>query len=179
MCIAGIVTSSIGLVVCILWTVSYASLTSEILNAPAESQAIDQSASNANGESAIRLGFGETHTWSGGEEITVAAPVATSESAPFTEPPEGRRHVSLDVTITNKGDVDYNVVQTTLTAQHNGRAAPENPILGDTLPTVQLPPGDSTTFTIVYEINATPGDLQVSVQPSLFATNTVYFSGKI
>ncbi|MDR7304215.1 DUF4352 domain-containing protein [Haloactinomyces albus] len=125
-----------------------------------------------------RLDFGETHTWSGGEVITVSAPEEYTSSNQFTQAPEGKRYVALDVTITNKGDDEYNAMSTKLTVQHNGQVAQQNHMAGDSLPDVQLPPGGSTTFTSVYEIDEETGKLQVSVQPNVFASETVYFSGQ-
>ncbi|RCW45858.1 uncharacterized protein DUF4352 [Halopolyspora algeriensis] len=132
--------------------------------------------SNAGG--VTRLEFGETHTWSGGEAITVSAPEEYTPSNQFLQAPEGKRFVALDVTIANKGDDEYNAMSTKLTAQHNGQVAQQNYAAGDTLPDVELPPGGSTTFTSVYEIGEEAGKLQISVQPNPFAAETVYFSGQ-
>ncbi len=125
-----------------------------------------------------RLSFGETHTWSGGEAITVSTPEEYTTSNRFMSAPEGTRYVSFDVTVTNTGDDEYNVMATKLTVQHNGQVAQRNYMAGDTLPDVQLPPGGSTTFTSVYEISDKTGKLQVSVEPNVFASNTVYFTGQ-
>ncbi len=139
------------------------------------------SVENQNGSSegkVVRLGFGEQHTWSGGETISVAKPAEHTPSEQFMRAPEGKRYVAVDVTIRNEGKTEYNVVQTTITAQHDGQAAKQSFMAGDPMPNVQLPPGGETTYTAVFEVGEQPGKLQISVQPNAFATDTVYFSGK-
>lgn len=124
----------------------------------------------------IRLNFGETHTWSGGEAIALSKPEEHTPSNPYMAAPNGKRYVSFDVTVTNNGDDEYNVMSTKLTVQHDGQVAQRNYAAGDTVPDVQLPPGGTTTFTTVYEVDNEAGKLQVSVQPNVFATDTVYFT---
>lgn len=137
-----------------------------------------QKASGQDSSGVTRLGFGETYTWPGGEAITVSTPEEHTSSNQFLTAPSGKRYVAFDVTITNNGDDEYNAMSTKLTVQHDGQVAQQNYMAGDTLPDVQLPPGGSTTFTSVYEIGEATGKLQVSVQPNVFATDTVYFTGK-
>lgn len=137
-----------------------------------------QGTTGENESKVVRLTFGQTHTWRGGEAITVSKPREYTASNRFLKAPEGKRYVAFDVTITNNGDDEYNVMAVKLTVQHNGQVAQQNYAAGDVLPDVQLPPGGSTTFTSVYEIGDATGKLQVSVQPNVFAVDTVYFTGK-
>ncbi|ASU78951.1 DUF4352 domain-containing protein [Actinopolyspora erythraea] len=124
-----------------------------------------------------RLSFGETHTWNGGEAISIAEPSAYTPENEFLRATEGQRYVAFDVTVTNKGDDEYNVASTKFTVQHDGHAAQRNYAAGDTLADVRLPPGGDTTFIHVYQIGESTGELQVSAQPNAFAAETVYFSG--
>ncbi|MGJ7909023.1 DUF4352 domain-containing protein [Actinopolyspora sp. H202] len=125
-----------------------------------------------------RLSFGQTYTWNGGEAISIGAPSAYTPENEFLRAPEGQRYVAFDVTVTNKGDDEYNVASAKFTVQHAGQAAQRNYAAGDTLADVQLPPDGDTTFTHVYQIGESTGKLQVSAQPNAFAAETVYFSGK-
>lgn len=126
----------------------------------------------------VRLAFGESHTWRGGETILVSPPREHKESNQFLAAPSGKRYVALDVSVRNNGNDEYQVMSTKLTVQHAGRVAQQNYMAGDPLPDVQLPPGGETTFTEVYEISDETGELQVSVQPNMFAADTVYFTGQ-
>lgn len=139
----------------------------------------NQSGQSSDGDSGVtRLKFGETYTWPGGESITISAPDEYTSSNQFLAAPAGKRYVALDVTVVNKGDDEYNVMSTKLTVQHSGQVAQQNYAAGDPLPDVQLPPGGKTTFTVVYEVSEKPGTLQISVEPNVFASDTVYFTGK-
>lgn len=126
----------------------------------------------------VTLAFGESHTWRGGEVITVSAPSEHKETNQFLRAPSGKRYVAFDVTVRNSGDDEFQVMSTKLTVQHAGRVAQRNYMAGDTLPDLQLPPGGETTFTEVYEIGDEAGELRVSVQPNMFAADTVYFVGE-
>ncbi len=123
----------------------------------------------------VELAFGESHTWSGGETITIAAPQPFDDPLAFGE--STTRPVAMDVTITNGGDDEYNVMQATFSAQHDGRVAQEN-LSSDFLPNTVLPPGGSVTFTLVYDIGPDPAQLRLSAQPNAFAADTVYFVGE-
>ncbi|GAA2813039.1 hypothetical protein [Saccharopolyspora taberi] len=183
--IAGIATSGLGLVICIVWTVVFGSAVSQLdrelaqPNSPLGQTADPVSPADTDADAeTVRLAFGETHTWRGGETIAVSPPSEYTDPNPFLAAPDGKRHVAFDVTITNNGSAEYNVISAVLTVQHNGRVAKENYLAGDPLPNVEVPPGGSTTYTAVYEIGAEPGEVQVSVQPNLFAAETVYFTGQ-
>jgi hypothetical protein len=126
----------------------------------------------------IKLGFGESYTWSGGEEITVSAPEAFTGADNTFNAPNGR-YVSFDVTIVNNGSSSYQGIQADFTVQHNGRPAQENWMDSDTLPDVQIPPGGQTTITLVYDISSEPGEITVSAQPNMFANTVVYYLGQI
>lgn len=123
----------------------------------------------------VELTFGESHTWSGGETIAIAAPRPFDDPLAFGE--TTTRPVALDVTVTNGGDDEYNVMQASFSAQHSGRVAQEN-LSSDFLPNTVLPPGGSVTFTLVYDIGQDPGELRLSAQPNAFAAETVYFVGQ-
>lgn len=126
----------------------------------------------------ITLPFGQSHTWPGGETVTLAEPQAHTPDNPYLGPAGDQRQVAVDVTVRNNGDDEYDVVQTRLTAQHDGRVAQQDYAAGDPLPNVQLPPGGETTFTTVYSVGPEPGELQISVQPNYFAEQTVYYRGQ-
>ncbi|WP_344128324.1 DUF4190 domain-containing protein [Saccharopolyspora halophila] len=135
------------------------------------------SGDSAQGE-VISLAFGQSHTWPGGETVTLAEPRAHTPDNPYSGPAGDERQVAVDVTVRNDGDDEYDVMQTRLTAQHNGRVAQQAYTAGDPLPNVQLPPGGETTFTTVYSVGPDPGELQISVQPNYFAEQTVYYRGQ-
>lgn len=128
------------------------------------------------GGETVNLAFGQTHSWPGGETITLSQPQEQTPENPYLAP-DGRL-VAVDVTVRNDGSDEYQVMETKLTAQHNGRVAQQDYLSGDPLPDVQLPPGGETTFTTVYEVGAEPGELKISVQPNYFAEQTVYFTGQ-
>ncbi|MHA6803403.1 DUF4190 domain-containing protein [Salinifilum ghardaiensis] len=130
------------------------------------------------GNESTTLSFGESHTWQGGETVTVSTPTEYTPDNEFLAAPEGKRYASVDVTIRNGGDAEHQVMQTELTAQHNGRVAQQNHMAGDPLPDAQIPPGGETTFTAVYEVGAAPGEFRLSVQPNAFAAETAYFTGE-
>lgn len=135
------------------------------------------SGDSAQGE-VISLAFGQSHTWPGGETVTLAEPQAHIPENPYLGPAGDERQVAVDVTVRNNGDDEYDVMQTRLTAQHDGRVAQQAYAAGDPLPNVQLPPGGETTFTTVYGVGLEPGELQISVQPNYFAEQTVYYRGQ-
>lgn len=123
--------------------------------------------------------FGDTHTWSGGEAITIAAPREHTPDNQFMAAPEGKRYVATDVTVRNGSDRPYQVVGAVLTAQHGGHVAQEEFLAGgDTLPNAEIPPGGEVTFTKIWKINAQPGELQLSVKPNPVAGKTVFFKGE-
>lgn len=125
--------------------------------------------------------FGDTATWSGGEQIRVSAPQPVSAENPYLGPNDGKRWVAVDVTVTNGGTRPYDVVTTAFTAQHSGRVAQEAYMSNqnDSLPQTALAPGQSVSFTKVFEIESSSGDLQLSVKPNLFAATTAYFTGGV
>lgn len=127
----------------------------------------------------VRMNFGEEHSWSGGETISISPPTVYTASNQFMQPAEGNRYVQFDVNVMNNGEDDYNVIGTTISAQHNGHVAEQNPMAGDSFPNSQLPPGGDVAFTMVFEVSEEPGELQVSVQPGVFAANTAYFTGQV
>ncbi|MER7014634.1 DUF4190 domain-containing protein [Saccharopolyspora sp. NPDC000359] len=126
-----------------------------------------------------RLEFGQAHKWSTGEVISIAQPQPYTESNQFLQPPAGKRYVQLEVTVRNESDREYNVITSTITAQHGGRVAQQHYMAGDPLPNAQVPPGGEVTYTAVFEIGAEPGELQISVQPSPFAQDTAFFVGQV
>ncbi|WP_190817060.1 DUF4190 domain-containing protein [Saccharopolyspora pogona] len=144
---------------------------------------LDKALGNGNGSSEttepVRLNFGQTHKWKSGEAISVSPPASYAESNQFLQPAGGKRFVQFDVKVHNEGGREYNVMSSTITAQHNGRVAQQNYMAGDTLPNAQVPPGGDVTYTIVYEIGTEPGEIQVSVQSNPFASETVYFVGQV
>jgi hypothetical protein len=142
-------------------------MTSGSANAPQEQ---DQGAANAN--------FGETYTWSGGEAITISAPREHTPDNPFMAAPDGKRYVAVDVRVQNGSDQPYQVMLTQLSAQHGGHVAQENFAAGDPLPNAEIPPGGDVTFTKVWEVDSTPGNLQISAKPNAFAGKTVFFNGR-
>ncbi|MEB3365893.1 DUF4190 domain-containing protein [Saccharopolyspora mangrovi] len=123
--------------------------------------------------------FGGTATWSGGEQIRVSEPQPVSSENPYLGPADGKRWVAVDVTVTNGGTGSHDVVSTAFTAQHSGRVAQEAYMSdqNDALPQTALAPGQSVSFTKVFEIESSPGDLQLSVKPNAFASTTAYFNG--
>ncbi|SDP89593.1 protein of unknown function [Actinopolyspora xinjiangensis] len=137
------------------------------------------SSDSGSSESPKKLGFGEKHTWRGGETISVSRPSPYTESNQFLQPEAGKRYVQFDVHVVNNGDDEYNVASVSITAQHAGKVAQQNYTAGDQLPNTELPPGGDVTYTMVFEISEEPGELQVSVQPNAFAANTVYFAGEV
>ncbi|SDK16406.1 protein of unknown function [Actinopolyspora mzabensis] len=145
--------------------------------APASNGSSDSQSGSS--DSSEKLGFGEKHEWSGGETISVSKPSPYTESNQFLQPDAGKRYVQFDVHVVNNGDAEYNVASVNITAQHAGKVAQQNYAAGDQLPNTQLPPGGDVTYTMVFTISEEPGELQVSVQPNVFAANTVYFTGKV
>ncbi|WP_438388969.1 DUF4190 domain-containing protein [Actinopolyspora saharensis] len=137
------------------------------------------SGSDSGSNSTVRLDFGQEHSWSGGETISISQPTAYESDNQFLQPTEGNRYIQFDVRVTNNGDDEYNVGSSSITVQHNGQVAQQNYAAGDQFPNTQLPPGDSVTYTMVFEISQQTGKLQVSVEPNVFATDTVYFSGQV
>lgn len=127
----------------------------------------------------VRVHFGAEHSWPGGETISISEPTEYTDSNSFAPPAEGNRYVQFDVTVVNNGNDDYNVMESTISAQHNGRVAEQNFAAGGQFPNAQIPPGDDVTYTMVFEIGKAPGELQVSVQPNMFAAGTVYFTGRV
>ncbi|TDD39878.1 DUF4190 domain-containing protein [Saccharopolyspora elongata] len=127
----------------------------------------------------VRLNFGDQHTWNDGPTISLSAPTAYTESNMFLQPQAGKRYIQFDVTVGNNGIADYNVGSTTITAQHNGRVAQQNYMAGDGFAHGQVPPNGNVTYTVVFEIGQEPGELQVSVQPTMFTSETAYFTGQI
>ncbi|GAA4618906.1 hypothetical protein [Saccharopolyspora hordei] len=81
--------------------------------------------------------------------------------------------------VRNEGARAYNVVLSQITAQHNGRVPQQDLAAGDVVPDVEVPSGDDVIYTSVFEIGSEPGELQVSVQPSPFTQDTVYFVGQV
>ncbi|ASU79347.1 DUF4352 domain-containing protein [Actinopolyspora erythraea] len=138
-----------------------------------------ESAESGSSDSPEKLGFGDKHTWRGGETISVSQPSPYTESNQFLQPEAGKRYVQFDVHVVNNGDDEYNVASVSITAQHAGKVAQQNYAAGDQLPNTQLPPGGDVTYTMVFTISEEPGELQVSVQPNAFAANTVYFAGEV
>ncbi|MER6993073.1 DUF4352 domain-containing protein [Saccharopolyspora hirsuta] len=126
-----------------------------------------------------RLNFGDQHTWNSGQAVSVSAPELHSETNPFLQPKDGKRYVKVDVTITNNGNSDYSLAGTHVNAQHNGHVAQQNHMAGDILPDDRIPPGGNATYTVVFEIGEETGELQVSVQPTMFSQETTYFIGQI
>jgi hypothetical protein len=126
---------------------------------------------------ALRLPFGERHTWPKGRTISILPPVHYEETSQFSRPPEGKRHVQFDVAVRNGGDTAYNVINATITVTHNGRLAQQHFGAGDPIPVAQLPPGGEVLYTVVFEIGAEPGELEVSVQPTFAAEETAHFAG--
>ena len=105
----------------------------------------------------VDLAFGETHSWSGGETITVSAPTDFDTGNPYLTAPAGKRLVAVDVSVRNNGDKQFNVMGVTLSAQHNGRVAQSSWMGGDPLPNTELAPGGEVTFSQVYEVDESPG----------------------
>ncbi|MGJ7905152.1 DUF4352 domain-containing protein [Actinopolyspora sp. H202] len=138
-----------------------------------------ESTESGSSDSPVKLGFGEKHTWRGGETISISKPSPYTESNQFLQPDAGKRYVQFDVHVVNNGDAEYNVASVNITAQHAGKVAQQNYAAGDQLPNTQLPPGGDVTYTMVFTISEEPGKLQVSVQPNVFAANTVYFTGEV
>ncbi len=137
------------------------------------------SGSNSGSDSTVRLDFGQEHSWSGGETISISKPTPYESDSQFLQPSEGNRYIQFDVRVTNNGDDEYNVGSSSITVQHNGQVAQQNYAAGDQFPNTQLPPGGSVTYTMVFEIGQQTGKLQVSVEPNVFATETIYFSGQV
>lgn len=127
----------------------------------------------------VELAFGQPHTWYGGETILVSAPKKFTPQNQFMNAPSGKRLVSVDVSIRNNGLRQYNVMSTSLTAQHAGRVAEQSFGNGDVLPNAELAPGQEVSFTQVYEIGADGGEFKLSVKPNAFASETVYFVGQV
>ncbi|GAB3683229.1 DUF4352 domain-containing protein [Saccharopolyspora tripterygii] len=124
------------------------------------------------------IAFGQGHTWSGGETVSLSAPREFTPNNPYLQAPSGKRFVSVDVAVKNGTSQPYQVMLAQLTAQHSGRVAQENFVAGDPLPNTEIPPGGEVAFTKVWEVDQREGDLQVSVKPSPFAGQTVFFQGR-
>lgn len=124
------------------------------------------------------IAFGQGHTWSGGETVTLSAPREFTPDNQFLRAPSGKRFVSVDVAVKNGTSRPYQVMLAQLTAQHSGRVAQETFIAGDPLPNTEIPPGGEVTFTKVWEVDQQPGELQVSVKPNAIAGQTVFFRGQ-
>lgn len=127
----------------------------------------------------LRLGFGDRHTWPDGRAISVLPPAPYEEVSEFSRPPAGKRHVQFQVAVRNGGQDSYNVVTATITVTHHGRVAQQHFGAGDPIPIAQLPPGGEVRYTMVFEIDAEPGELQVSVQPTFTTEETAYFVGQV
>ncbi|MEB3368457.1 hypothetical protein [Saccharopolyspora mangrovi] len=128
-------------------------------------------------EAVVRLPFGERHTWPDGRTITILQPVPYEETSEFSRPPAGRRHVQFGVVVHNGGQDAYSAVTTTISVTHNGRVAQQHFGAGDPMPLAQLPPGGDALYSMVFEIGAEPGELQVSVLPSFATEETAHFVG--
>lgn len=139
--------------------------------APAESGA-EKAPSN-------EVPFGTPYRWRN-EEIVISAPREHVEHNQFLQPAAGNRYIAFDVTVRNISDTDRDVASTQITVVHAGRAAQEAFMAGSqAFPQGRIPPGGSVTYTQVYEIGDTPGELRVSVLPTLFSGDTAYFVGQV
>lgn len=165
--VTGTVLSAVGLVVCFLWVAVLGSTLSP--GAP-------QPALTAHPNAPTEVAFGQPLAWPGGEQITISAPQAYDDPNPYLDTPG--RSASLDVTVVNGSDTPYNVMETTITAQHDARVAQQNFLAGNPLPNVELAPGDSTGFTVVYDVGNETGPLTLSVKPNYFAAETRYVTGE-
>lgn len=174
MAIIGTVLSGLGLVFCIAYTASFSTAMSKLPeSAPGTGEAAGGSTADVQ-----QRGFGQSYTWPGGETISVSAPTEHVSTNPYLGPPQGKRLAEVQVTVHNGSKRPYNVVETTMTAQHAGRVAQQSYTNGDPLPNTELPPGGDVTFTAVFETGETPGEFRLSVKPNSFATNTVYWTGQ-
>lgn len=124
------------------------------------------------------LRFGQEHTWMDGATITVSKPKPfhTEEGSA----PEGKRLVSVDMTIRNDPDAEepYDVVSTEVTARHDDRVAPQV-IRDGSLPYVDLSPGEDITITQVFAVDESQGVFRLCVKPSYFSNEVVYFVGQV
>lgn len=176
--VAGIGTG-LGVVAVILSTVVFglfATAVNEQINAPGT--VVGTGITQGDQAAPTMIAFGQGHTWSGGETATVSAPREFTPDNQFLQAPSGKRFVSVDVTVKNGTSRAYQVMMAQLTAQHSGRVAQENFMVGDPLPNTEIPPGGEVTFTKVWEVDQEAGELQVSVKPSPFAGQTVFFKGQ-
>ncbi len=189
MAYAGLILGIISFVVSlVVWTATVQSFNEEFgtpaaggpaQQPPPAAGPLDAGGGDNGGESQqsgpSQLAFGESHTWPGGETITVSAPQPyTSELGSYSG---AERQVAVDVTIQNNSNDEFDVAQLTTTAKHANRPAQES-LESDMLSMVKLPPGDTVTLTKVYDVQAETGDLQLSVQPNYFAVDTVYYTGQ-
>lgn len=136
---------------------------------------------NAPAGEATEHAFAGTATWSGGEQITVAVPNSAAADNPYLGPADGKRWIAVDVTVTNTGTRPYDVMSTAFTAQHSSRVAQEAYMsdANDSLPSTELAPGSSVSFTKVFEVEDSAGEFKLSVKPNAFASTTAYFTGTV
>ncbi|MGW0894552.1 DUF4190 domain-containing protein [Saccharopolyspora sp. NPDC002578] len=181
MAITGTVLAGIGLLICVAWVgivgtaANEAAKQSESLGVEAQHSPVPGGDSADASDAPIELGFGQTHTWKGGESVQVSEPRKFKKSNPY-ELPSGARAVEVDLTITNGTGDEINPVTWDITATHDGRAT--QPVYSDDIfANAQIPPGGTLTITRGFQITSDSGELRISVQPNFFATDTVYFHG--
>lgn len=100
------------------------------------------------------LPFGATHTWPGGDTITVAAPTVRSA--------HGAIYVVLDITVRNAGPQAKTDASYIVRADIDGVDAPWAGIEGINAPTNSyLASGDSKRFQMAFEAPAQPATVKV------------------
>ncbi|MCX2732920.1 DUF4190 domain-containing protein [Saccharopolyspora sp. NFXS83] len=178
MAITGTVLAGIGLLICIAWVGVVGSVANETAE-QSESLGIEPQHSPVPAGDAtpevIELGFGEAHTWRGGEAVRVAAPTEHQPSSPYLIDSDSRG-VAVDLTITNGTKHEINPISWEVTATHGGRPA-EFSIEDRPFTNAQIPPGGALTITRIFQVAPGTADLRISVAPSAFATDTAYFHG--
>ncbi|GAA3355918.1 DUF4190 domain-containing protein [Saccharopolyspora gregorii] len=179
MAITGTVLAAIGLLVCFAWVGLFGSAANEVArqseSAGVSAQQDAVPAADDSGAEVIELGFGQTHTWRGGETVQVAEP-KEHEGNPYL-PDSGTRAVAVDLTITNGTTDEINPMFWDVTATHAGRPAQysleDRPFVN-----AEIPPGGTLTITRIFDVAPEQGDLRISVAPSHYAADTAYFHGE-
>ncbi|MEU6131114.1 DUF4190 domain-containing protein [Saccharopolyspora sp. NPDC047091] len=178
MAITGTVLAGIGLVICFAWVglfgsaVNEAAKQSESAGVAAQQDAVP--AADDPAPEVIELGFGQTHTWRGGESVQVAEP-KEHQGNPYLHD-SGSRAVAVDLTITNGTTDEINPMFWNITATHGGRPA-QFSLEDRSFVNAEVQPGGTLTITRIFDVAPEQGDLRISVAPSHYAADTAYFHG--
>jgi hypothetical protein len=125
-------------------------------------------------------GFGSTHTWENGIEVTVGqpAPFRPSSSAAGAD---RARAVSFEVRVKNGSDAPFELVAMNVQASFNGQTVTQiidsaKGVMGQ--PSTSVLPGKSSTFLVAFPVDKQPGEMQIEVMPG-FTGDRAYFTGQV